>query len=112
VGSELSIGGSPVWFAPSSLWGLVQRSKRDRDPTTGNGFLPKYFGVEGMQFSTFPQSLSTLYYSNANLLDLDLARIARPFCFCMYFNGSSTCKLLWCNKDTIDLICLLHVCLS
>ena len=54
MGSELSIGGSPVWFAPSSLWGLVQRSKRDRDPTTGNGFLPKYFGVEGMQFSTFP----------------------------------------------------------
>jgi hypothetical protein len=74
VGSELSIGGSPVWFAPSSLWGLVQRSKRDRDPTTGNDFLPKYFGFEGMQFSTFPQSLSMLH-SNANLLDPDLARI-------------------------------------
>jgi hypothetical protein len=59
VGSELLIGGSPVWFAPSSLWGLVQRSKRDRDPTTGNGFVPKYFGVEGMhiQFSTFPAQL-------------------------------------------------------
>jgi hypothetical protein len=66
--------GSPVWFAPSSLWGLAQRSKRDRDPTTGNGFVPKYFGVEGMQFSTFPQSLSILY-SNANMLDPDLARI-------------------------------------
>jgi hypothetical protein len=48
VGGELLIGGSPVWFDPSSPWGLVQRSKRDRDPTTGNGFLPKYFGVEGM----------------------------------------------------------------
>jgi hypothetical protein len=69
VGSELSIGGSPVWFAPSSLWGLVQRSKRDRDPTTGNGFLPKYFGVEGMQ------CVFNLLYSNANLLDPDLARI-------------------------------------
>ena len=61
MGSELSIGGSPVWFAPSSLWGLVQRSKRDRDPTTGNGFLPKYFGVEGMQFSTFPAQLEHTY---------------------------------------------------
>jgi hypothetical protein len=46
VGRELSIGGSPVWFAPSSLWGLVQRSKRDRDPTTGSGFAPKYFDVD------------------------------------------------------------------
>jgi hypothetical protein len=91
VGSGLSIGGLPVWFAPSSLWGLVQRSKRDRDPTTGNDFLPKYCGV------FFPQSLSTLY-SNANLLGPDLARIGPSASACTYFNCSCTCKLLWCNK--------------
>jgi hypothetical protein len=26
-------------------------------PTTGNGFVPKWFDVEGMQFSTFPAQL-------------------------------------------------------
>ena len=50
-----------------------------------NGFVPKYFGVEGMQFSTFPQSLSILY-SNANLLDPDLARIGP---------SASACVLQW-----------------
>jgi hypothetical protein len=30
VGSELLIGGSPVWFALSSLWGLVQGSHQHR----------------------------------------------------------------------------------
>ena len=56
MGSELSIGGSPVWFAPSREpmgVGSTQQ-ERSRPDTTGNGFLPKYFGVEGMQFSTFP----------------------------------------------------------
>jgi hypothetical protein len=50
------------------------QQERSRPDTTGNGFVPKYFGFEGMQFSTFPQSLGILY-SNANLLDPDLARI-------------------------------------
>jgi hypothetical protein len=77
VGGEVLLGGPPVWFAPSSPWGLVQRSKSDRDPTTGNGFVPKYFDVEGMQFSTFPAQLDQLsiLYCNANLLDPDLALI-------------------------------------
>jgi len=110
VGRELFIGGSPVWFAPSSLWGLVQRSKRDRDPTICSGFLPKYFGVEGMQFSTFPQSLSILY-SNANLLDPDLARIGPSASACTSMVAPPTSSS-GATQHTIDLICFLHVCLS
>jgi hypothetical protein len=69
------IGGSPVCFAPSSLWGLVQRSKRDRDPTTGDGFVPKYVGVEGPQVSTFPAQLEHTVFQCQPLLDPDLALI-------------------------------------
>jgi hypothetical protein len=79
--------------------GLVQRSKRDRDPREPAAVLfPSILALKACSFQLSQHSLGILH-SNVNLLDRDLALIARPFCFCMYFNGSSTCKLLWCNKD-------------
>jgi hypothetical protein len=86
------------------------QQERSRPDTTGNGFLPKYFGVEGMQFSAFPQGLSILY-SNANLLDLDLARLGPSASACTSM-AASPASSSGATQHTIDLICLLHVCLS
>jgi hypothetical protein len=54
---------------------LIQRSKRDRDPTTGNGFVPNCFDVEGVHFSTFPAQLEHAVFECQPELEPDLALI-------------------------------------
>jgi hypothetical protein len=64
-----------------------------------------------MQFSTFLAHSLSILYSNANLLDPDLARIGPSASACTSM-AAPPASSSGATQHTIDLICFLHVCLS